>query len=68
MTSKATGGPHADNDSTEDIFPRGTNGDGTIVITHEMTRDVESRLDSTNSSVTGSVKHEEYQAVQDKRR
>lgn len=64
-TSKAVAGHHTKNDSTEDIFPHNTDGSGAIIITHELTRDIESRITSTPSSTAGSVKQDVHPA-QDK--
>lgn len=51
MTSKAVAGAHSKNDSTEEIFPHQTDGHGAILVTHEVTRDVESTASSTTESV-----------------
>ncbi|PNP75170.1 hypothetical protein FNYG_11313 [Fusarium nygamai] len=53
LTSHAIGGAHTKNDSTEEIFPHKTDGNGAILVTHEMTRDVESH----NSSAEPSIAH-----------
>ncbi|KAM0556920.1 hypothetical protein ACHAPJ_005596 [Fusarium lateritium] len=57
LTSHAVGGTHTKNDSTEEIFPHKTDGNGAIMVTHEMTRDVESH---TTSSAAASIKHDDY--------
>ncbi|KAJ3535902.1 hypothetical protein NM208_g6946 [Fusarium decemcellulare] len=57
LTSHAVGGNHTKNDSTEEIFPHKTDGNGAIMVTHEMVRDVESH---TTSSTAGSMKHDNY--------
>jgi hypothetical protein len=62
MTSKAVAGSHSKNDSTEEIFPHKTDGNGAIMVTHELTRDIE----STASSTTGSVKPTEISAISQK--
>ena len=48
MTSKAVAASHSKNDSTEEIFPHKTDGHGAIMVTHEVTRDVESTASSMN--------------------
>ncbi|KAF5687363.1 transcriptional regulatory [Fusarium denticulatum] len=53
LTSHAIGGAHTKNDSTEEIFPHKTDGNGAILVTHEMTRDVELH----NSSAEPSIAH-----------
>ncbi|KAK7424749.1 hypothetical protein QQX98_000327 [Neonectria punicea] len=65
LTSKAVGGPHTKNDSTEEIFPHKTDGNGAIMVTHEVVRDVESH---TTSSTAGSVIHDNYYESADKQR
>lgn len=57
LTSQAVGGQHTKNDSTEEIFPHKTDGNGAIMVTHEVMRDVESH---TTSSTAGSVRQERY--------
>ncbi|KAK2128513.1 hypothetical protein NOF04DRAFT_1370316 [Fusarium oxysporum II5] len=51
LTSHAIGGAHTKNDSTEEIFPYKTDGNGAILVTHEMTRDVESHTSSAAPSI-----------------
>lgn len=54
MTSRAVAGGnglHSKNDSQEEIFPQKTEGIGAIMVTHEVTRDVESTASSTNGSL-----------------
>jgi hypothetical protein len=51
MTSRAVAGNHSKNDSTEEIFPHKTDGHGAIMVTHEVTRDVESTASSTNDEI-----------------
>lgn len=51
MTSHAIGGAHTKNDSTEEIFPYKTDGNGAILVTHEMTRDIESHTSSAAPSI-----------------
>ncbi|KAF9775104.1 hypothetical protein IL306_006818 [Fusarium sp. DS 682] len=53
LTSHAVGGAHTKNDSTEEIFPHKTDGNGAILVTHEMTRNVE----SYTSSAAPSIRH-----------
>ncbi|EWG39543.1 hypothetical protein FVEG_15029 [Fusarium verticillioides 7600] len=53
LTSQAIGGAHTKNESTEDIFPHKIDGNSAILVTHEMTRDVESH----NSSAEPSISH-----------
>ncbi|KAF7554013.1 hypothetical protein G7Z17_g3208 [Cylindrodendrum hubeiense] len=65
LTSKAVGGAHTKNDSTEEIFPHKTDGNGAIMVTHEVMRDVESH---TTSSTAGSVRHDNYYEAADKQR
>ncbi|KPM35545.1 hypothetical protein AK830_g11012 [Neonectria ditissima] len=65
LTSKAVGGPHTKNDSTEEIFPHKTDGNGAIMVTHEVVRDVESH---TTSSTAGSVRNDNYYQPADKQR
>lgn len=65
LTSKAVGGQHTKNDSTEEIFPHKTDGNGAIMVTHEVMRDVESH---TTSSTAGSVRHDNYYESADKPR
>ncbi|KAH8729480.1 hypothetical protein BGZ61DRAFT_586063 [Ilyonectria robusta] len=65
LTSKAVGGQHTKNDSTEEIFPHKTDGNGAIMVTHEVMRDVESH---TTSSPAGSVRHDNYYESADKQR
>ena len=50
-TSRAVAGNHSKNDSTEEIFPHKTDGNGAILVTHEVTRDIESTSSSTNESI-----------------
>ncbi|KAF5719766.1 transcriptional regulatory [Fusarium mundagurra] len=50
LTSHAIGGAHTRNESTEEIFPHKTDGNGTILVTHELTRDVESHNSSAAPS------------------
>ncbi|KAJ4222455.1 hypothetical protein NW760_011120 [Fusarium oxysporum] len=51
LTSHAIGGAHTKNDSTEEIFPYKTDGNGAILVTHEMTRDIESHTSSAAPSI-----------------
>jgi hypothetical protein len=41
LTSQAIGGAHTENESTEEIFPQKIDGNGAILVTHQMTRDAE---------------------------
>lgn len=69
MTSKAVGGAQhidIDNDSTEDIFPHTTDHNGAIIVTHELSRNIESHVQSTTSSAAESVEHERYLAEDEK--
>ncbi|KAG4278838.1 hypothetical protein FPRO04_06159 [Fusarium proliferatum] len=52
LTSHAIGGAHTKNDRTEEIFPHNTDGNGAILVTHEMTQDVESHNSSAAPSIT----------------
>ncbi|KAH7175649.1 hypothetical protein EDB81DRAFT_939779 [Dactylonectria macrodidyma] len=65
LTSKAVGGPHTKNDSTDEIFPHKTDGNGAIMVTHEVMRDVESH---TTSSPAASLNQENYYESADKQR
>ncbi|KAF7549386.1 hypothetical protein G7046_g8370 [Stylonectria norvegica] len=65
MTSQAVGGPHTKNDSTEEIFPHKTDGNGAIMVTHEIVHDVESH---TTSSAAGSMNHDNYYEPAEKKR
>ncbi|RKL18757.1 hypothetical protein BFJ68_g3780 [Fusarium oxysporum] len=51
LTSHAIGGAHTKNDSMEEIFPYKTDGNGAILVTHEMTRDIESHTSSAAPSI-----------------
>lgn len=64
LTSQAVGGQHTKNDSTEEIFPHKTDGNGAIMVTHEVVRDVESH---TTSSTAGSVRQDQYYESTDRR-
>ncbi|CVK99797.1 uncharacterized protein FPRN_09020 [Fusarium proliferatum] len=52
LTSHAIGGAHTKNDRTEEIFPHNTDGNGAILVAHEMTQDVESHNSSAAPSIT----------------
>ncbi|KAM5361220.1 hypothetical protein ACJZ2D_013236 [Fusarium nematophilum] len=62
LTSHAVGGQHTKNDSTEEIFPHKTDGNGAIMVTHEMVRDVESHTTSS----AGSMKNDNYYETADR--
>ncbi|KAF4978435.1 hypothetical protein FZEAL_5182 [Fusarium zealandicum] len=64
LTSHAVGGNCTKNESTEEIFPHKTDGNGAIMVTHEMVRDVESH---TTSSTAGSMKHDDFYEPADHR-
>ncbi|KAG5748391.1 hypothetical protein H9Q70_008929 [Fusarium xylarioides] len=53
LTSHAIGGAHTKNESMEEIFQHKVDGNSAILVTHEMTRDVESH----NSSPVPSIAH-----------
>lgn len=56
-SSRAMATSASKNDSEEEIFPHKTDGNGAILVTRELTHDVEYDATRTNSSITDSVKN-----------
>lgn len=56
-SSRAIATSASNNDSQEEIFPHKTDGNGAILVTRELKRDVEYDASRTNSSITDSVKN-----------
>lgn len=56
-SSAAVAATGTNNDSQEEIFPHKTDGHGAIMVTRELTHDVEYDATRTHSSITDSVKN-----------